>query len=88
MVQCAIIPFISFVKTCEYDIPDSKVHGAYMWPTWVLQDPGGSHVGPMNLAIWDAPIDLIHVPCDLYIDASVKLQYLMSVCNEDTAALH
>ena len=31
--------------------PDSKVHGANMGPTWVLVAPGGSHVGPMDLAI-------------------------------------
>ena len=30
--------------------PDSKVHVANMGPTWVLSAPGGSHVGPMNLA--------------------------------------
>ena len=34
-------------------IPDSKVHGANTGPTWGRQDPGGPHVGPMNLAIWD-----------------------------------
>ena len=34
-------------------IPDSKVHGAHMGPTWGRQDPGGSHVGHVNLAIWD-----------------------------------
>ena len=35
-------------------IPDSKVHGAYMGPTWGRQDPGGPHVDPMNrLAIGD-----------------------------------
>ena len=34
-----------------YHFPDSKVHGAYMGPTWGRQDPGGPHVGPMNLAI-------------------------------------
>ena len=28
--------------------PDSKFHGAYMGPTLGPQDPGGSHVGPMN----------------------------------------
>ena len=33
--------------------PDSKVHGANMGPTWGRQDPGGPHVGHMNLAIWD-----------------------------------
>ena len=31
--------------------PDSKVHGAYMGPTWGRQDPGGAPFGPMNLAI-------------------------------------
>ena len=34
-------------------IPDSKVYGAYMGPTLGRQDPGGPHVGPMILAIWD-----------------------------------
>ena len=33
-------------------VPDSKVHVANMGPTWVLSDPDGPHVGPMNLAIW------------------------------------
>ena len=32
--------------------PDSNVHGATMGPIWDRQDPGGPHVGPMNLAIW------------------------------------
>ena len=43
--------------------PDSKVHGASMGPIWGRQDPGGPHVGPMNLAIWvltsDASINAI-----------------------------
>ena len=34
-------------------IPDSKVHGANLGPTWVLSAPDGPHVDPMNLAIWD-----------------------------------
>ena len=34
-----------------YNDPDSKVHEAYMGPTWGRQDPGEPHVGPMNLAI-------------------------------------
>ena len=38
-----------FVKT----FPDSKVHRANMGPIWGRQDPGGPHVGPMNLAVWD-----------------------------------
>ena len=32
--------------------PDSKVHGANVGPIWGRQDPGGTHVGPMNFAIW------------------------------------
>ena len=28
--------------------PYSKVHGANKGPIWGRQDPGGSHVGPMN----------------------------------------
>ena len=34
-------------------IPDSKILGAHMEPTWCRQDPGGPHVGPMKIAIWD-----------------------------------
>ena len=34
-------------------IPNSKVHGANMGSIWGRQDPGGPHVGPMNVAIWD-----------------------------------
>ena len=41
-------------EACSWGIdeyPDSKVHGASMGPIWGRQDPGGPHVGPMNLAI-------------------------------------
>ena len=34
-------------------IPDSKVHGTNMGPTWVLSAPDGPHVGPMNLVTRD-----------------------------------
>ena len=40
------------VSQCQI-IPDSKVHGTNMGPTWVLSAPCGPHVGPMNLAIRD-----------------------------------
>ena len=43
------IPYPSFPRDIY---PDSKVHGANMGPIWGRQDPGGSHVGPMNFAIW------------------------------------
>ena len=36
-----------------FTIPDSKAHGTNMGPIWGRQDPGGTHVGPMNFAIWD-----------------------------------
>ena len=34
------------------DYPDNKVHWANLGPIWGRQDPGGPHVGLMNLAIW------------------------------------
>ena len=34
-------------------VPDSKVHGANMGLIWGRQDPGGPHVDPMNLAVWN-----------------------------------
>ena len=40
------------MKTKE-TIPDSKAHGATMGPIWGRQDPGGPHVDPLNLVIWD-----------------------------------
>ena len=42
--------------------PDSKVHQANIGLIWGRQDPGGSHVGPMNLAIWGdqwIPVEMI-----------------------------
>ena len=41
---------VSYIKI----VPDSKVHGADMGPTWVLSAPGGPHVDLMNLVIWGA----------------------------------
>ena len=38
--------------------PDSKVHGASMGPTWALSAPAGPHVGPMNIAIREALLNL------------------------------
>ena len=46
------ISCINFTPNSPQPFPDSKVHGANMGPIWGQQDPGGSHVGPMNLAIW------------------------------------
>ena len=43
----------SFFYTYSINIPDSNVHEANMGPAWVLSAPGGPHVGPMNLVVWD-----------------------------------
>ena len=32
-------------------VPDNKVHGVKMGPTWFLPAPDGPHIGPMNLVI-------------------------------------
>ena len=39
-----------FMKALD-SFPDSKVHEAYIGPTWGRHDLGGPHVGPMNLAL-------------------------------------
>ena len=39
------------------DYPDSKVHGTNMGSSWGRQDPGGSHVGPINFGIWIIPLE-------------------------------
>ena len=56
VMACSILPYHIFYSILWYliisiPLPDSKVHGANMGPTWVLSSPGGPHVGPMNLAI-------------------------------------
>ena len=39
-------------STLQYS-PESKVHGSSMGPTWGRQDPGGLHMGRINLVIWE-----------------------------------
>ena len=48
------VTFDNTVDPSSY-FTDSKVHGANMGLTWGRQDPGGPHVGPMNLTIWVVP---------------------------------
>ena len=43
---------ISLVHRDRGKYHDNNVNGANMGPIWGRQDPGGSNVGPMNLAIW------------------------------------
>ena len=39
------------VRTVVRTVPDSKVYGANVGPTWGRQDPDGPHVGPLKFAI-------------------------------------
>ena len=51
VVHNKILTYVYNDHLCERDYLDSKVHGAYMRPTWVLSAQDGPHVGPMNLVI-------------------------------------
>ena len=55
-------PYITATNVSLIDalIPDSKVHGANMGPTWVLSAPDGPHVGPMNLVNRDITQSISH----------------------------
>ena len=64
------------------NIPDSKVHGANMGPTWVLSAPRGPHVGPMNLAIWDA--SPLHVRRPLVTTSSDNYLLFLLCCHVAT----
>ena len=54
-------------------VTDSKVHGANMGPIWGWQDPGGPHVGSMNLAIWVGKLDIAWFTIDLGIKSIFKI---------------
>ena len=54
-------------------IPDSKVQGANMGPTWVLKDPDGPHVGP-------------HEPC--YHGSIIWVNALLWLVWYDTHCVH
>ena len=49
----------NLADTIACNVPDSKVNGANIRSIWGQQDPGGSHVGPMNFAIWGVFILLV-----------------------------
>ena len=51
--------------------PDSKVHGAYMGPTWVLSAPDGPRVGPVNLAIRER--SLVRWAPDWYLRHAISM---------------
>ena len=47
--SCRILPLC--ITHWYHSYPDSKVHGANVGHIWGRQDPGGPHIGHMNLAI-------------------------------------
>ena len=59
---------LSFRGVCprKQEYPDSKIHKANMGPTWGRQDPGGPHVGHINLAIWLADNRVAQLHCILH----------------------
>ena len=62
--------------------PDCKVRGANMGPIWGRQDPGGPHVGPMNLTIW------VPFPCwveGIHVWASRHIVYQKGIISLDFA---
>ena len=52
-----------------------------MGPTWGRQDPGGPHVGPMNLAIW------VHDAAVLYLAINITLPSMSIYPLEDTEGI-
>ena len=50
-----IMPLQQFQQFCHSNVPDSKVRGANMGPTWGRQDPGEPHVGPMHCYLGYVP---------------------------------
>ena len=54
------------VEKALHSDPDSKVHGANMGTIWGRQDPGGSHVGPMEFAIWGGTSPYVGDPAALH----------------------
>ena len=64
------------------NIPDSKVHGANMGPTWVLSAPDGPHVGPMNLAIRDVWRCYMHPQERMYKHNKIKHDRTMCIFYE------
>ena len=72
----AVKPFSDWNQTWTLksprQTPDSKVHGSNIGPIWGRQDPGGPHVGPMNLGIWEL-FWRPHVPLNDFSTLTVAL---------------
>ena len=76
MIKLRLVDF-KMMQISQCNVPDSKVHGANMGPTWVLSAPNGPHVGPMNLVIRGC--SLVSVLW-LYIPLSRDTDFMLSTC--------
>ena len=57
---------VNLLRHDEYIQNCVKVHGANMGPIGGRQDPGGPHVGPMNLAIWLSCLQRLNIGGPFY----------------------
>ena len=74
-------PWPSLVEGLASRFLDRKVYGGNMGPTWVRQDPGGPHVGPMNLAICVVSVPNINLhQCRLVVHWSQEQTLLEECC--------
>ena len=62
---------------------DSNVHGANMGPNWVLSAPGGSHVGPMNLVIWEDGLYIETGLCSSWWHQDMEMLFSLLVCQRN-----
>ena len=74
-------------------IPDSKVYGANMGPTWGRQDPGGPHVGPMNFALWGLTSPLfksnqIFLQCQKMVFSFNKKNMEFFMLHDEVSCIH
>ena len=69
-------------------LPDSKVHGAKMGPSWGLSAPGGPNVGPINLVIRALTVNYLHISWNVqYIDITVtSIAYTLHIAAIETHA--
>ena len=64
-------PFTNMDKV--YGYPNGKVRGANMVSIWGRQDPGGPHVGTLNLAIWVTVWRNIHMANKVLAEFTYRL---------------
>ena len=84
------IPCPSYRKTSRnHDTtPVSKVYGATMEPIWGRQDPGGHHVSPINVAIWDNIERLNDAETERCHSASLVVNAGTGACRCDNPRCH